>query len=171
MAAFSRLLLTFALAISVASIPISAEARPHGKAKSSHRKISKKKKRKKSKSKRSPRKKARGRKRRGRRSRKPAPETWTARPAAAVMKPTAPKNAYSDSPEDANLAAPGGGAIPLHPPGEAAEERRVRLDMTKPYGSKKPEATPGPGRGIASDPTAPPSDLLPGEYGPPPPPK
>ena len=69
----------------------------------------------------------------------------------SAPKPSPPKNAYSASPDEGTSLMPAAGAIPLHAPGEKQEERRVRLDMTKPYGKRKPTAVDGPARGIATE--------------------
>jgi hypothetical protein len=166
-------LLAFSVSVALTAVPASAKAhlapKRHApkktRAKSTKKKPASKKSAKKSaKKKKLAKKKRPARKARRRARKKLAPRRAAPRRPTIVHAPPAPvpqpirtvkppANAYSGSPEDANLPMPKTEAIPLRAPGQPEEEKSVRLDMTRPYGATTPVPAPsdGPKRGIASE--------------------
>ncbi|MBS1962063.1 MAG: hypothetical protein JST04_07605 [Bdellovibrionales bacterium] len=90
------------------------------------------------------------------RKRNPRPRSLAPNVVRHAPPPTvATPNAYSGSPAETTPPAPPPGAIPLHDPSAPAEERRVHLDMTRPYGQATPTPKAEPERGLASVPAEP----------------
>jgi len=153
----------FALALligSAAAVVAAAPAKPHHVAETKTKKSAKRPAKKKHARTKSAKKKLAKKRKSARKPRRHArkhvvPRREHARP-AIVQKlssapPPAPANAYSVSPEDANLPMPKTEAIPLRVPDAPEEEKSVRLDMTKPYGAATPAPSSGPQRGLASE--------------------